>query len=152
MPKDPRIINSTGSLKLFTIPEKMLIIGGGIIGLEVATIYLALGSKITIVECQEQLLPGADEDLLKPLYKFEVMLKAKAEKVEAKENGLLLKFVGSDVIQIFDCVLVAIGRQPNGKVIGAMKLLGYLPKHFWELLRICFSATPNIDFIYISLI
>ncbi|SOD40714.1 dihydrolipoyl dehydrogenase [Nitrosovibrio sp. Nv4] len=129
---DPRIIDSTGALKLEDIPQRMLIIGGGIIGLEMATVYYALGSKISVVELMDQLIPGADSDLIRPLHKriqkrYEaIYLKTRVTAVEAHENGLKVTFEGrSDggtavpEPQIYDRILMAVGRRPNGRDIGA---------------------------------
>ena len=124
---DPRIIDSTGALKLETIPKHMLIIGGGIIGLEMATVYAALGSKISVVELMDQLIPGADVDLIKPLHRriqkrYEaIYLKTKVTKIEAKKMGLKVTFEGENAPepQIYDRILMATGRCPNGRDIGA---------------------------------
>jgi dihydrolipoamide dehydrogenase len=109
----------------------LLIIGGGIIGLEMATVYEALGSKITVVELMDQLMPGADKDLVKPLHKriekrYEaIYLKTKVSKIEAQKNGLKVTFEGDQAPdkqlepQLFDRVLMAVGRRPNGRDIGA---------------------------------
>ena len=126
-PIDPRIIDSTGALALADVPEKLLVIGGGIIGLEMATVYDALGSKITVVELAEQLIPGADADLVKPLHKRiakryqAILLKTRVSAIEAKPDGLLVSFAGEKAPepQLFDRVLVAVGRRPNGKLLGA---------------------------------
>lgn len=124
---DPRIIDSTGALKLETIPKRMLIIGGGIIGLEMATVYAAIGSKISVVELMDQLIPGADIDLIKPLHRriqkrYEaIYLKTKVTKIETKKTGLKVTFEGEKAPepQIYDCILMAVGRRPNGRDIGA---------------------------------
>ncbi len=124
---DPRIIDSTGALQLQDVPKRMLIIGGGIIGLEMATVYDALGSKITVVELMDQLMPGADKDLVKPLHKriekrYEaIYLKTKVSKIEALKNGLKVHFEGEQAPepQLYDRVLMAVGRRPNGRDIGA---------------------------------
>jgi dihydrolipoamide dehydrogenase len=104
----------------------MLVIGGGIIGLEMATVYHALGSKITVVELGEQLIPGCDKDIVKPLHKkiekqYEIFLKTKVAGLEAKKDGIVATFEGDNAPapQKFDRVLVAVGRRPNGKLIGA---------------------------------
>ena len=123
---DPRVIDSTGALALQTIPARLLVIGGGIIGLEMGTVYEALGSRVTVVELMEQLIPGADKDLVAPLHKrlagqFEkILLKTKITKVEARENGLLAHFEGPDGPSeaLFDQVLVAVGRKANGRLVG----------------------------------
>lgn len=124
---DPRIIDSTGALQLQDVPKRMLIIGGGIIGLEMATVYDALGSKITVVELMDQLIPGADKDLVKPLHKriekrYEaIYLKTKVNKIEAQKTGLKVYFEGEQAPepQLYDRVLMAVGRRPNGRDIGA---------------------------------
>ncbi|MGV8933759.1 MAG: dihydrolipoyl dehydrogenase [Gallionellaceae bacterium] len=124
---DPRIIDSTGALALQDIPKRMLILGGGIIGLEMATVYDALGAKITVVELMDQLIPGADTDLVKPLHKriakrYEaIYLKTKVSKIEAKKEGLLVTFEGEQAPapQLYDRVLMAVGRRPNGREINA---------------------------------
>ena len=124
---DPRIIDSTGALALADIPKRMLIIGGGIIGLEMATVYDALGSKISVVELMDQLIPGADKDLVKPLHnriakRYEaIYLKTKVSKIDAKKEGLLVTFEGDNapVPQLYDRVLMAVGRRPNGREIAA---------------------------------
>jgi dihydrolipoamide dehydrogenase len=124
---DPRIIDSTGALQLQDVPKRMLIIGGGIIGLEMATVYDALGSKISVVELMDQLMPGADKDLVKPLHKriekrYEaIYLKTKVSKIEALKNGLKVHFEGAQAPepQLYDRVLMAVGRRPNGRDIGA---------------------------------
>lgn len=124
---DPRIIDSTGALALADIPKRMLIIGGGIIGLEMATVYDALGSKISVVELMDQLIPGADKDLVKPLHnriakRYEaIYLKTKVSKIDAKKEGLLVTFEGDNAPapQLYDRVLMAVGRRPNGRDIAA---------------------------------
>ena len=129
---DPRLIDSTGALELKDIPRRLLVIGGGIIGLEMACVYDALGSKVTVVEFADGLIPAADRDLVKPLQKriekrYEaIYLKTKVSKLEAKPEGLLATFEGADgqpaptpSQQLFDRVLLAAGRRPNGREIGA---------------------------------
>jgi dihydrolipoamide dehydrogenase len=128
---DRRIIDSTGALKLEGIPARMLIIGGGIIGLEMATVYDALGSRISVVELMDQLIPGADADLIRPLHKriqkrYEaIYLKTRVTRIEALQEGLKVTFEGaSEGIaapepQIYDRILMAVGRRPNGREIGA---------------------------------
>ncbi len=128
---DPRVWDSTGALELRQIPERLLVIGGGIIGLEMATVYDALGSKVTVVELLDQLIPGADKDLVRPLAKriegrYEAIhLGVKVESVEAQDDGLHVTFAaGSDggkvpEAGVYDAVLVAVGRTPNGGTIGA---------------------------------
>lgn len=124
---DPRIIDSTGALKLEKIPKHMLVIGGGIIGLEMATVYSALGSNISIVEFMDQIIPGADDDLVRPLYRriknryAAIYLKTRVTRVEAKKSGLLVSFEGDNAPapQTYDCILMATGRRPNGFTLGA---------------------------------
>jgi dihydrolipoamide dehydrogenase len=124
---DPRVIDSTGALALDGMPKRLLVIGGGIIGLEMATVYQALGSKVTIVELMDQIIPGADRDIVTPLMKriskeYEAIhLKAKVTKVEAQLDGLKVWFEGGSApaTDTFDKILVAVGRRPNGKSIGA---------------------------------
>lgn len=124
---DPRIIDSTGALALKDVPKRMLVIGGGIIGLEMATVYDALGSKISVVELMDQLMPGADKDMVKPLHsriakRYEaIYLKTKVSKIEAQKNGLKVTFEGEQAPapQLYDHVLMAVGRRPNGREIGA---------------------------------
>jgi dihydrolipoamide dehydrogenase len=125
---DPRLVSSTGALELPEIPERMLVIGGGIIGLEMACVYDALGTKVTVVELLDSLIPGADADLIKPLAKRVgsrydgIYLKTKVTKLEARDDGLLATFEGENAPaepQLFDRVLLAVGRRPNGKEIGA---------------------------------
>jgi len=126
-PDDPRVIDSTGALELEDIPKRMLIVGGGIIGLEMATVYDALGSQITVVELMDQLIPGADKDLIRPLQKritgrYEAIhLKTKVASIEAGDDGLRVAFDGDSAPepQTFDRVLLAVGRRPNGPQIGA---------------------------------
>ena len=139
---DPRIIDSTGALKLATVPKRMLIIGGGIIGLEMATVYDALGSKITVVELMDGLIPGADKDVVRPLAKRiekryeKILLKTKVAKIEAQKDGLKVTFESTDgktTTDIFDAALMAVGRRPNGRDIKAdvagvtVNERGYIP-------------------------
>jgi dihydrolipoyl dehydrogenase len=125
---DPRIIDSTGALQLQDVPKRMLVIGGGIIGLEMATVYDALGTKISVVELMDQLMPGADKDMVKPLHtriakRYEaIMLKTKVTKIEATKTGLKVTFEGEQSPaepQLYDKVLMAVGRRPNGREINA---------------------------------
>ncbi|HEY4074684.1 MAG TPA: dihydrolipoyl dehydrogenase [Herbaspirillum sp.] len=130
---DPRLIDSTGALELRQIPKTMLVIGGGIIGLEMACVYDALGTKVTVVEFADGLIPAADRDVVKPLQKriekrYEaIYLKTKVTKLEALKEGLRATFEAADGTgaapepQLYDMVLVAVGRRPNGKEIGAEK-------------------------------
>ncbi|WP_186054996.1 dihydrolipoyl dehydrogenase [Burkholderia gladioli] len=130
MPDDPRVIDSTGALELRQLPKRMLVIGGGIIGLEMATVYSSLGAEIDVVEMMDGLMMGADRDLVKVWEKHNarrfgnVMLKTKTVGAEAKEDGIYVKFEGEKApadAQRYDLVLVAVGRSPNGKKIGADK-------------------------------
>ncbi|WP_425074261.1 dihydrolipoyl dehydrogenase [Sagittula sp. S175] len=125
---DPRVIDSTGALELMDVPERLLVLGGGIIGLEMACVYDALGSRITVVELMDQIIPGADKDVVKPLMqrikgRYEnIFLKTKVTAVEAQEDGLHVTFEddkGESFKDRFDKVLVAVGRRPNGKKIAA---------------------------------
>jgi dihydrolipoamide dehydrogenase len=124
---DPRVIDSTGALALEDIPKRLLVLGGGIIGLEMATVYHALGSKVTVVELMDQIIPGADKDIVTPLMKriekrYEaIYLKTKVTKVDATSDGLVAYFEGAKAppSDRFDRVLVAVGRRPNGRLIGA---------------------------------
>lgn len=139
--EDERVIDSTGALELRDIPKRLLVIGGGIIGLEMACVYDALGSNITVVELMDQIIPGADKDLVKPLHKriqgrYEsIQLKAKVTKVEAQKKGLsvTIEGPGGSTTELYDRVLVAVGRKPNGKTINleaagvAVDERGYVP-------------------------
>ncbi|HEY6545865.1 MAG TPA: dihydrolipoyl dehydrogenase [Dokdonella sp.] len=126
---DPRMMDSTDALELADIPKKLLVVGGGIIGLEMACVYEALGSEVTVVELMDQLMPGADPDLVRPLQQrlqkryAGVHLKVKVAKVEAEKKGLKATFEGDKAPEpaYFDRVLVAVGRAPNGAKIGAEK-------------------------------
>ena len=129
LPVDPRIVDSTGALELKSIPKRMLVIGGGIIGLEMATVYSALGSKIDIVELSDGLMAGADRDLVKVWEKMnlprfhQVMLGTRATSAQAEKDGIWVQFEGAKAPaekQCYDLVLVAVGRTPNGKKINAM--------------------------------
>lgn len=129
---DPRVIDSTGALELKEIPKSMLIVGGGIIGLEMATVYAELGTEVSIVEFMPQIIPGADKDLVAPLQKRmkglvkEIMTNTKVESIEPQEDGIKVDFASSNASsapqsQVFDYVLVATGRRPNGDLIDADK-------------------------------
>jgi dihydrolipoamide dehydrogenase len=127
LPDDPRIVDSTGALELRSQPKKLLVIGGGIIGLEMGTVYSTLGARLDVVEMLDGLMLGADRDLVAVWQKFNasrfdrVMLKTKTSKVEAKKDGLHVSFEGADP-GVYDMILVSVGRTPNGKKIGADKL------------------------------
>jgi dihydrolipoamide dehydrogenase len=127
LPDDARILDSTSALALESVPGRLLVVGGGVIGLELATVFDALGSEITVVELSGSLLPGVDPDLVRPLARriakryANVFLDAKVSRVEAETAGLRVFFEGSGTPQsdLFDAVLVAVGRRPNGLFVGA---------------------------------
>ncbi len=126
---DKRVIDSTGALELDGIPKRLLVLGGGIIGLEMATVYSSLGAEITVVELMDQIIPGADKDLVAPLMKRiqkrykAVEVGTKVTKVEAKPDALAVTLEGPKGarVEMFDKVLVAVGRRPSGKLVGADK-------------------------------
>jgi dihydrolipoamide dehydrogenase len=124
LPDDPRVITSTGALSPSDVPGRLLVIGGGIIGLEMACVYDALGAKVTVVEMLDHLMHGADPDIVRPLAKriggryTDVLLSSRVEEVKAQKNGLKVE-IGGVGSRIFDRVLVAVGRVPNGGAIGA---------------------------------
>jgi dihydrolipoyl dehydrogenase len=124
LPDDPRVIDSTDALELPDAPKRLLVIGGGIIGLELATVFDALGSRVTVVELLEQLLPGCDEDLVRPLQRriaerYEAIhVGTEIVSVSAQKNGLKVELSNGDT-QVFDRILVAVGRRPNGSAVGA---------------------------------
>jgi dihydrolipoamide dehydrogenase len=129
-PNDPRIMDSTGALALTDIPKRLLVVGGGIIGLEMASVYAALGSQVTLVELGPHLMPGCDRDLVKPLEKRlklhikDIHVSTKVVAVKATKKSLQVSFEGASVdaaTQEFDRILVAVGRVPNGGKIGAQK-------------------------------
>lgn len=124
---DPRLMDSTDALELKSIPKKLLIVGGGIIGLEMATVYHALGSAISVVELMDQIIPGCDKDLVNPLFRRikkqyqNIWLETRVNSIEAETDGLKVSFSGKDAPEsaLFDQVLVAVGRRPNGKALDA---------------------------------
>jgi dihydrolipoamide dehydrogenase len=126
---DERVVDSTGALELKDVPKNLLVVGGGIIGLEMATVYSALGSAVTVVEFMDQLIPGADADLIRPLAKRlgsrlkGVHLKTKVVSAKATKKGIEVGYEGDSIPEttLFDRVLVAVGRSPNGNKIGADK-------------------------------
>src|SRR6266849_5200869 len=126
LPDDPRIVDSTGALELKAVPKKLLIIGGGIIGLEMGTVYSTLGTRLDVVEMMDGLMLGADRDLVAVWQKFNarrfdnVMLKSKTTNVEPGKDGLRVSFEDKSA-QVYDAILVSVGRVPNGKRIGAAK-------------------------------
>lgn len=124
---DPRVWDSTDALELKEVPKRMLIVGGGIIGLEMATVYDALGAEITVVEFMDQLMPGVDKDIIRPFTKFitkryaNIYTSTKVTEMTAEDDGIAVKFEGKKAPETdkFDAVLVAVGRRPNGALIGA---------------------------------
>jgi dihydrolipoamide dehydrogenase len=124
---DPRVIDSTGALELADVPQRLLVIGGGIIGLEMATVYDALGSRVTVVELMDSLIPGCDTDLVRPLHKRiakrydAIHLETRVTSVEPLPEGLRVHFEGKDApeAELYDRVLVAVGRTPNGASLAA---------------------------------
>jgi len=155
---DPRVMDSTDALELADVPGSLLVVGGGIIGLEMATVYAALGSKVTVVEFMDQLMPGADKDLVKPLADrlkkqgVEVHLKTKASGVSADKKGITVTFEAAAEGEkpgleqgTFDRVLVAVGRSPNGKKIGAEKAgVGVTDRGFIPVDRQMRTNVPHI--------
>lgn len=154
LPEDPRIIDSTGALDLKKVDGNLLVIGGGIIGLEMATVYRALGCKITIVEFMDSLMPGADKDLIKPFHKYvskqyeQILLKTKVVAVEAKKDGLWVTFEGEaapDKPQRFDQILCAVGRRPNSDRLDLNKTsLKVSDRGFIEVDKQLRTNIPNI--------
>jgi dihydrolipoamide dehydrogenase len=153
VPDDPRVMDSTGALDLADLPERLLVIGGGIIGLEMGCVYDALGTKVSVVELMDQLMPGADADLVRPLDKrlrkrFQaVMLRTKVKAVEALAEGLRVTFEGEGARapQFYDRVLVAVGRKPSGALIGAEAAgLPVDPHGFIAVDKQMRSAVPHI--------
>jgi dihydrolipoamide dehydrogenase len=143
LPQDARIVDSTGALLLRQQPKRMLVIGGGIIGLEMATVYSTLGAKVDVVEMLDTLMTGADRDLVKVWQKFNekrfgaVMLKSKTVKAEATKAGIKVSFEGEQAPrepQVYDLVLSAVGRSPNGGKIGAdLAGVAVTPRGFIEV-------------------
>ena len=151
---DDRVMDSTGALELAEVPEKLLVIGGGIIGLEMACVYRALGSNVTVVELMDQLMPGADPDLVKPLQQHlkkqgvTFHLKTKVEKVEAGDKALTAHFDGDKAPENtdFDRVLVCVGRRPNGDRLDADQAgVDVNDKGF---IRVNGQMRTNVDHIY----
>ncbi|AVJ27604.1 dihydrolipoyl dehydrogenase [Achromobacter spanius] len=154
MPQDERIVDSTGALLLREVPKKMLIIGGGIIGLEMGTVYSTLGARLDVVEMLDGLMQGADRDLVKVwqkknAYRFDnIMLKTKTVGAEAKKDGIYVTFEGEGAPkepQRYDLVLQAVGRSPNGKKIGADKAgIAVTDRGFIEVDRQMRTNVPHI--------
>jgi dihydrolipoamide dehydrogenase len=154
IPDDPRVIDSTGALELAETKGRMLVIGGGIIGLEMATVYSALGMQINVVEFMDQIIPGADKELVVPLHKriqksYEnIWLKTKVTQVEAKKDGLYVTFEGENAPakpERFDRILVAVGRRPNGDLVAAEKAgLTVTDRGFIEADKQLRTKVPNI--------
>jgi len=127
LPDDPRIVDSTGALEVAPIPKRLLVVGGGIIGLEMACVYSALGTDVSVVELMDQLMPGTDKDLLRPFMKIvknrydAIMLKTKVTGMRATVPGIEVKFEGDNApsVGVYDRVLVAIGRRANGDKLDA---------------------------------
>ncbi|RZA33018.1 MAG: dihydrolipoyl dehydrogenase [Lysobacteraceae bacterium] len=155
---DPRVMDSTDALQLVDVPKQLLVVGGGIIGLEMATVYRALGSQVTVVEFMDQLMPGADKDLVKPLADrlkkqgVAIHLKTRATKVEASKKGISVAFASATEGQpaelqatTYDRVLVAVGRAPNGNRIGADKAgVGVTDRGFIPVDRQMRTNVPHI--------
>jgi dihydrolipoamide dehydrogenase len=154
IPTDPRIVDSTGALALKEIPKKMLVIGGGIIGLEMGTVYSTLGTRLDVVEMMDGLMQGADRDLVKVWQKFNahrfdnIMLKTKTVGVEAKPDGIYVKFEGESAPKEpvrYDMVLMSVGRAPNGKKINADKAgVAVTDRGFIETDKQMRTNVPNI--------
>ena len=154
-PDDERIMDSTGALALADIPKRMLVIGGGIIGLEMGTVYDALGTKVSVVEFMDGLITGCDRDLVRPLQKrmekrFEaIMHSTKVSKIEAKKDGIHVSFEGENApegIQVYDRVLVSIGRKPNGKNIGAEN--AGVAVNEWGFINVDKQQRTNVNHIF----
>ena len=151
---DPRVMDSTDALALEEIPKRLLVIGGGIIGLEMAQVYNSFGSNITVVELGDTIIPGADKDITKPLLKkikkqYEnIYLKSKVTNVEATDAGLVVSFEGKNCPETdtFDRVLVAVGRSPNGNLIDAEKA-GVMVND-WGFIEVDERQKTNVDHIY----
>ncbi len=151
---DPRVMDSTDALELKDVPNRLLIVGGGIIGLEMATVYSALGSEITIVELAEQLITSADKDIVDPLFKRikkqykDIYLNTKVSSMEALEEGIKVGFEGKNAPEsdTFDKVLVSIGRSPNAKLIDADK--AGVNINDWGFIPVDKQMKTNVDNIY----
>jgi len=153
--EDPRLIDSTGALELADVPKRMLVIGGGIIGLEMAAVYGTLGTAIDIVELLPGLVPGCDRDLVRPLQKHlqkrvrNIMLETKVTEIKVQKSGLKVSFEGKqapDKAQTYDKVLVAVGRRPNGQLIGAEKAGVAVDEH--GFIKVDGHQRTNVSHIY----
>lgn len=151
---DPRVMDSTDALELSDVPKRLLIVGGGIIGLEMATVYEALGSEITVVELSDQLIASADKDIVNPLYKrinkryANIFLNTKVASMEALDEGIKVGFEGKKAPEFdtFDKVLVSIGRSANGKLIGADK--AGIEVDDWGFINVDKQMKTNVENIY----
>jgi len=151
---DPRVMDSTDALDLENVPKRLLIVGGGIIGLEMATVYSALGSEITVVELSDQLIASADKDIVNPLFKrikkqyANIFLSTKVASMEALDEGIKVGFEGKKAPEFdtFDKVLVSIGRTPNGKLIDAEK--AGVEVDDWGFINVDRQMKTNIENIY----
>ncbi len=151
---DPRVMDSTDALEIEEVPERLLVVGGGIIGLEMATVYDALGSNVTVVELSPGIIPGADRDVVRPLErrikkKYEnIYLNTKVTAIEPTKKGLVCSFEGKNAPQqdTFDRVLVAIGRSPNGKLIDADK--AGVTVNDWGFIDVDKQMHTNVPHIY----
>ncbi len=151
-PDDPRIWTSTDALALRTIPERLMIIGGGVIGLEMAQVYEGLGSTITIVEMLDQLIPPADKDLVQPLFlklkkRHRIHTRTRVTKMEAEDQGILVSYEGPKIAETepFDAVLTAIGRRPNTEDVGLAEIgVGLTEQGFVEADDQMRTAVPHI--------
>lgn len=151
---DPRVMDSTDALELTDVPKRLLIVGGGIIGLEMATVYEALGSEITVVELSEQLIASADKDIVNPLFRrikkryANIFLNTKVTSMEALEAGIKVGFEGkkSPEFDTFDKVLVSIGRTPNGKLIDVEK--SGVEVDDWGFIHVDKQMKTNVENIY----
>ncbi len=151
---DSRVMDSTDALELSNLPKRLLIVGGGIIGLEMATVYAALGSEITVVELSDQLIASADKDIVNPLFKrikkryANIFLNTKVSSMEALDKGIKVGFEGKKAPEFdtFDKVLVSIGRTPNGKLIDAEK--SGVEVDDWGFIHVDKQMKTNVDNIY----
>ncbi len=151
---DPRVMDSTDALEIEEIPERLLVVGGGIIGLEMATVYDALGARVSVVELSSGLIPGVDRDVVRPLERRikkryeKIYLNTKVTAIEPTDKGLVCSFEGkgAPAQETFDRVLVAIGRTPNGKLIDAEK--AGIAVNEWGFIEVDKQQRTNVDHIY----